>query len=46
MRLLAAPAVDDVIEKLHYYIESFSPWLDVVVMLRTIETMLTGYGVR
>jgi hypothetical protein len=42
MRLLAAPAVDDVIEKLHYYIA----WLDVVVMLRTIETMLTGYGAR
>ncbi|RWC35151.1 MAG: exopolysaccharide biosynthesis polyprenyl glycosylphosphotransferase [Mesorhizobium sp.] len=42
-------AVDDVLEKLHYdfyYIKNFSPWLDVVIVLRTIKTMLTGFGAR
>ena len=41
--------VGDVHEKLHYdfyYIKNFSPWLDVVILLRTIETMLTGSGAR
>lgn len=41
--------VDDVLEKLHYdfyYIKNFSPWLDVVIVLRTIKTMLTGFGAR
>jgi lipopolysaccharide/colanic/teichoic acid biosynthesis glycosyltransferase len=42
-------AVDDVLEKLHYdfyYIKNFSPWLDVLIILRTIKTVLTGFGAR
>lgn len=42
-------AVDDVLEKLHYdfyYIKNFSPWLDLVITLRTIWTILTGHGAR
>ncbi|MCA0023523.1 MULTISPECIES: sugar transferase [unclassified Mesorhizobium] len=42
-------AVDDVMEKLHYdfyYIKNFSPWLDVLITLRTIKTMTTGHGAR
>ncbi|MER8479328.1 sugar transferase [Mesorhizobium sp. M1163] len=42
-------AVDDVLEKLHYdfyYIKNFSPWLDFLIVLRTIKTMLTGFGAR
>ena len=41
--------VDQVHEKLHYdfyYIKYFSPWLDVLIVLRTINTMLTGFGAR
>ncbi|HWI88134.1 MAG TPA: sugar transferase [Sphingomicrobium sp.] len=41
--------VDQVIEKLHYdfyYIKYFSPWLDVLILFRTIKTMLTGWGAR
>lgn len=41
--------VDDVLEKLHYdffYIKNFSPWLDLVIILRTIKTVLSGYGAR
>lgn len=41
--------VDDVLGKLHfdfYYIRNFSPWLDVVITLRTIRTVLTGFGAR
>lgn len=39
--------VDDALEKLHYdfyYIKNFSPWLDILILLRTIRTMLTGFG--
>ncbi|MER9791308.1 sugar transferase [Mesorhizobium sp. M0213] len=42
-------AVDDVLEKLHYdfyYIKNFSPWLDALIVFRTIRTMLTGFGAR
>jgi lipopolysaccharide/colanic/teichoic acid biosynthesis glycosyltransferase len=42
-------AVDQVLEKLHYdfyYIKNFSPWLDVLILLRTVKTMLTGFGAR
>ncbi|WP_287364158.1 sugar transferase [Mesorhizobium sp.] len=42
-------AVSDVLEKLHYdfyYIKNFSPWLDVLIVFRTIRTMLTGFGAR
>jgi lipopolysaccharide/colanic/teichoic acid biosynthesis glycosyltransferase len=41
--------VDDVREKLHfdfYYIKNFSLWLDVIVVGRTIRTVLTGFGSR
>jgi lipopolysaccharide/colanic/teichoic acid biosynthesis glycosyltransferase len=41
--------VDQVREKLHYdfyYIKYFSPWLDVLIVFRTIKTMLTGWGAR
>ncbi len=41
--------VDDVLEKLHYdfyYIKHFSPWLDALILLRTIRTMITGFGAR
>lgn len=41
--------VDQVLEKLHfdfYYIKYFSPWLDVLIVLRTIHTMITGFGAR
>ncbi|MFN4228316.1 sugar transferase [Parvibaculum sp.] len=40
---------DEVLEKLHYdfyYIKNFSPWLDVLIVLKTIRTMLTGFGAR
>jgi len=36
-------------EKLHYdffYIKYFSPWLDFLVMARTIRTVMTGRGAR
>lgn len=39
--------VGDVLEKLHYdfyYIKNFSPWLDLVIVMRTIRVMFTGHG--
>lgn len=44
---VAAP--DEVLEKLHYdfyYIKNFSLWLDLLIVLKTIRTMLTGFGAR
>jgi lipopolysaccharide/colanic/teichoic acid biosynthesis glycosyltransferase len=41
--------VDEVHRKLQYdfyYIKYFSPWLDVLILFRTIKTMLTGRGAR
>jgi lipopolysaccharide/colanic/teichoic acid biosynthesis glycosyltransferase len=41
--------VGEVHEKLQYdfyYIKYFSPWLDLLILLRTIKTMLTGWGAR
>lgn len=29
-----------------YYIKYFSPWLDVLILVRTLKTMLTGFGSR
>ena len=29
-----------------YYIKNFSPWLDVLIMFKTLKTMLTGSGAR
>ena len=40
---------DDVLDKLHYdffYIKNFSIWLDVLIVLKTLRTMLTGFGAR
>ena len=39
--------VDAVHEKLQFdffYIKYFSPWLDTLILFRTIKTMLTGFG--
>jgi lipopolysaccharide/colanic/teichoic acid biosynthesis glycosyltransferase len=41
--------VDQVLRKLQYdfyYIKYFSPWLDTLIVFRTIKTMLTGWGAR
>lgn len=41
--------VSDVLWKLHYdfyYIKNFSSWLDVLIVARTIRTILTGFGSR
>ncbi len=41
--------VKQVHEKLQYdfyYIKYFSPWLDLLILFRTIKTMLTGYGAK
>ena len=41
--------VGDVLEKLHYdfyYIKNFSPWLDLVILLRTIRVMISGHGAK
>jgi lipopolysaccharide/colanic/teichoic acid biosynthesis glycosyltransferase len=41
--------VHDVHRKLQYdfyYIKYFSPWLDLLIVFRTIKTMLTGFGSR
>ncbi len=39
--------LDSVLTKLHYdfyYIRNFSAWLDLLIVLRTVQTMLTGFG--
>jgi lipopolysaccharide/colanic/teichoic acid biosynthesis glycosyltransferase len=39
--------VDEVHRKLQYdfyYIKYFSPWLDLLIFLRTIKTIMTGFG--
>ncbi|WP_380873286.1 sugar transferase [Sphingomonas sp. DBB INV C78] len=41
--------VADVADKLHfdfYYIKHFSLWIDLIIVGRTIRTMLTGFGAR
>jgi lipopolysaccharide/colanic/teichoic acid biosynthesis glycosyltransferase len=41
--------VDDVLWKLHYdfyYIKNFSFWLDLLIIARTIRTVLSGFGAR
>ena len=40
---------NDVLEKLHYdffYIKNFSLWLDMLIVLKTMRTILTGFGAR
>ena len=42
-------AVDEVHEKLQFdffYIKYFSPWLDLLILFKTIRTMLSGFGAR
>jgi lipopolysaccharide/colanic/teichoic acid biosynthesis glycosyltransferase len=29
-----------------YYIQNFSAWLDILITLRTVATMLNGFGAR
>lgn len=39
----------DVLEKLHYdfyYIKNFSPWLDAIIVLKTLSIVVTGKGAR
>ncbi|TCD04329.1 polyprenyl glycosylphosphotransferase [Erythrobacteraceae bacterium CFH 75059] len=41
--------VDAVRSKLHYdfyYIKQYSPWIDLLIVVRTIRTMVTGFGAR
>lgn len=41
--------VDDVRNKLYfdfYYIKSYSPWIDFLIVGKTIQTMLTGFGAK
>lgn len=41
--------IDDVKTKMNfdfYYIKNFSPWLDMLIVARTIRTMITGFGAR
>ncbi|TDN79550.1 lipopolysaccharide/colanic/teichoic acid biosynthesis glycosyltransferase [Stakelama pacifica] len=41
--------IEQVREKLNfdfYYIKNFSPWIDLIIVGRTIHTMLTGFGSR
>jgi lipopolysaccharide/colanic/teichoic acid biosynthesis glycosyltransferase len=41
--------LDNVLKKLNFdffYISRFSLWLDVLIILRTVKTMLTGFGSR
>lgn len=41
--------VSEVKSKLYfdfYYIKNFSPWIDLLIVVRTVRTMLTGFGSR
>jgi lipopolysaccharide/colanic/teichoic acid biosynthesis glycosyltransferase len=41
--------IDQVRRKLEYdfyYIKYFSPWLDLLILIRTIKTMITGNGAK
>lgn len=41
--------LEQVNSKLHYdfyYIKNFSPWLDALILFRTIQTVLSGFGSR
>lgn len=41
--------INEVLSKLHYdfyYIKNYSPWLDLLIVVRTARTMLTGFGAR
>lgn len=39
--------LDQVMSKLHYdfyYIKNFSPWLDALIVAKTIQTVISGFG--
>jgi lipopolysaccharide/colanic/teichoic acid biosynthesis glycosyltransferase len=41
--------LDEVLEKLHYdfyYIKKFSLWIDLTIAVRTLVTVVTGFGAR
>ncbi len=41
--------LDQVMSKLQYdfyYIKNFSPWLDALIAVRTVQTVITGFGSR
>nr|WP_284739509.1 sugar transferase [Rhizobium sp. CG5] len=41
--------VEDVNQKLQYdfyYIKNFSPWLDIVIYIKTVVTLLNGFGAK
>jgi exopolysaccharide biosynthesis polyprenyl glycosylphosphotransferase len=41
--------LDDIQSKLHYdfyYIKHYSMWIDLLIVVRTVRTMLTGFGSR
>jgi len=41
--------VDDVRDKLYfdfYYIKNYSPWIDLLIVAKTIQTILTGFGAK
>ncbi|WP_162236164.1 MULTISPECIES: sugar transferase [unclassified Sphingomonas] len=41
--------ISDVTSKLHYdfyYVKHFSPWIDLLIVARTVRTMVTGFGAR
>ncbi|MES3097597.1 sugar transferase [Sphingomonas aerolata] len=41
--------VSDVTSKLHYdfyYIKNYSLWIDILIVIRTIRTMMTGFGAK
>jgi lipopolysaccharide/colanic/teichoic acid biosynthesis glycosyltransferase len=41
--------LDEVREKLRYdfyYVKNFSIWLDMLIVLKTIVTVFTGFGAR
>lgn len=39
-------AVTDKLAYDFYYIQNFSAWLDILITLRTVSTMLSGFGAR
>ena len=44
-----AAGIDDTqvkIEHDFYYIKHFSLWLDILIMFKTLKTMITGFGAR
>lgn len=44
-----AAEVTEVREKLNfdfYYIKNYSPWIDIIIVARTIKTMASGFGAR